>query len=207
MSARTARPTHSFGRAWPVLIALAASAGCAAPSALAEETAAEARPKVAMMARQEAHDRLDFFVGDWTGTFVADMQGLGYAEPQAFTASVRFAWMEPGRVWLREEAVLEPPWGATFGQGMWTYDAASEQYVRRWVDNQTSEEFVNVGFWEDESTLVIAGHVDYGGARRQLRNVFRITGPNSFEWKHYSDRGQGGDFHLGSTATYARVTP
>jgi len=167
----------------------------------------DARPIIrpAEMERSEAHDRLDFFMGDWAGTYVADVSGLGYEEPILFDVSVTFEWMEPGRVWLREATVLDLPWGSSFGQGMWAFDEANNQYVRRWIDNQIPSVFFHEGYWVDDHTIVFDGHVAYAGGTIVMRDVFRITGENSYIWEHFTDKGRGGEVELSSTTNYRRL--
>lgn len=157
------------------------------------------------MERDTPHDQLDFFLGEWVGTFVADVSGLGYDAPIEFETRVSFEWMEPGRVWLREATVLDLPWGASFGQAMWAYDAGEGHYVRRWIDNQIPSVFFHEGFWVNDTTIVFDGHVAYAGGTIVMRDVVRITGADSYILEHFTDRGRGGEVALSSTTFYRRV--
>jgi hypothetical protein len=65
--------------------------------------------------------------------------------------------------------------------------------------------FFHYGNWVDDTTIVFDGHVDYAGGRIVMRDVFRITGPDSYVWEHFTDRGQGGEQVLSSTTTYHRI--
>lgn len=179
--------------------------GAAAAQDADGEAATSPRRPAEEMVRGAEHERLDFFIGEWEGTYVADLRGLGYPDPVHFGVDVDFEWMQPGAVWLREDTVLYLPWGPSWGHGMWTYDEPNGQLVRRWIDNQIPDVFFHYGDWVDDTTIIFDGHVEYAGGRIVMRDIFRITGPDSYVWEHFTDRGQGGEQVLSSTTTYRRV--
>ncbi len=108
--------------------------------------------------REMAHDKLDFFVGEWTAEFTVDLRGD--VSPVKFSAEARFKWAL-NDTWLQYEFSGELPGRGTVAVlTMINYLPSKRTYVYYLFDRSGGEAGVFYGDWIDEDTIVFNAKFD-----------------------------------------------
>ncbi len=144
------------------------------------------------MERVPAQEKLGRFAGTWE-----TRQTLHFGGEQATVEDVEtYSWMEPTGVWLMKQVtrVDHPIMGAMNGVELWAFDARTDEIVRYWFDNQSTESFPNRGKWTDDTTLLMTGMIVWKGRKMYLKNIYSFDGPDKFVWTHYQSWDTNDDF-------------
>jgi hypothetical protein len=151
------------------------------------------------------HERLRYFLGDWTITSKIWMGG----EPQTATGTAKFSWLMEGR-WLRQELTSTMPGmpGPWVGFGITGYDNFRKAYVGCWVDGLST------------ALLTFSGNIDATGKRieefgtmdepsldqvgKMARYVTQIVDEDTFRFEIHDLDAIGGETKM-IEVTYKRV--
>jgi hypothetical protein len=128
------------------------------------------------------HERLDWFVGDWTAKITSFMGG----EPVVAQGTARFTWELGGRyVYSVHESEFN---GMPFeGRGIDGYDNTTGKYFSIWTDNMGTGYLLSEGEpCEEGKPQVVSGTMsDPTMGTVKTRFVTNITGDDSFLFEMY----------------------
>ena len=172
--------------------------------ALATLVAPATEGQLAVVERAAGHERLDFLLGEWSHQEVQTILG----RETAVSSTTRYAWL-PGDTWLRGEATIRglPGIDVLHGWLQITYDAATNEVVELWSDNQSSLLFTKRGSWQDETTLVTEGSHLWNGETIHSRNVYRLLSENEFSREYLVSSDGGASYRRRSLARLQRQRP
>jgi len=131
-----------------------------------------------------AHERLEFFVGNWQ-TEAEVKPGPGGAGGKA-TAAERCSWMEGGEFFVLCHGEATGPMGKLYSFGVMGYDTAAKTYTQTWYhhDGASANQVGSV----NGKTWVFTSESTVGGRPRKRRTTFVETSPSSYTFKHESSQ-------------------
>ncbi len=146
------------------------------------------RPKMSEMMvqpeRPAALDKLDVFVGTWTGESTATMPNSD--EKLTGTGVNKVYWTADNWLLVEELEVTMENGEKMKGMGVWTYDPSIKKFRVHWFDNwgmiatATSHYDEDAGLWrmKGKSEMLAKNFTSHG------KGTAKMVGPDTMEWHH-----------------------